>query len=438
MEQPTREGLVRVIRRWDLVALAINAIIGAGIFGLPSEVFSRIGVYSLLAFVVCAVAVTLIIVCFAEVSSRFSDTGGPYLYAREAFGPLIGFEVGWLMWIARLTAFAANCNLFVDYSSFFVPWAGADVGRTVTICGVVVALTLVNLVGVRDAAIVSNVLTVAKLGPLVLFVAVGCFFVDPGAFSPAARPAIEDFSVSVLLLVYAFSGFEMAVVAGGEARDPRRDFPRALLMAIAVVAVFYVLIQLVAIGTLPELAGSARPLADAGGRFLGPLGGMVMTAGALVSILGNLNVILLVAPRLPFAMAERGELPEFMAVTHRRFRTPHRAILITAAVVLVLTLSGSFVYAVTISVIARLLAYATTCVALPALRRRSDCPRPLFVAPAGASVAIACLLLVAWLLSNVTALQARDAGIAAALGLPIYWASKSTRRGEQVEPARVP
>ena len=115
MEQPTREGLIRAIRRWDLVAIAINSVIGAGIFGLPSEVFSRIGVYSLAAFVVCAAAVALIVLCFAEVSSRFSDTGGPYLYAREAFGPLVGFEVGWLMWVARLTAFAANCNLFVAY-----------------------------------------------------------------------------------------------------------------------------------------------------------------------------------------------------------------------------------------------------------------------------------------------------------------------------------
>lgn len=437
-DQPNREGLIRALRRWDLVAVAINAIIGAGIFGLPSEVFNRIGVYSLLAFIVCAVAVTLIILCFAEVSSRFSDTGGPYLYAREAFGPFIGFEVGWMMWIARLTAFAANCNLFVSYSSFFVPWAGTDAGRAVTIGVVVVALTLVNLIGVRDAAILSNVLTVAKLAPLVLFVGVGCFFIDPGAYSLGARPAFGDFSVSVLLLVYAFSGFEMAVIAGGEARDPRRDLPRALLTAIAVVAAFYMMIQLVAIGTLPELATATRPLTDAGGRFLGALGAAVITGGALVSILGNLNVILLVAPRLPFAMAERGELPGFMAATHRRFHTPHVSILFTAALVLVLTLSGTFVYAATISVIARLLSYAATCVALPVLRRRDAAPRALFLAPAGVAVSIVSLVLVAWLLSNSTAGQAGDAGIAAAIGLVVYWASRAGRRAALVGGAVLP
>jgi APA family basic amino acid/polyamine antiporter len=425
MEQPTREGLVRVVRRWDLVALAVNAIIGAGIFGLPSEVFGRIGVYSLIAFAVCAVAVTLIIVCFAEVSSRFSDTGGPYLYAREAFGPLVGFEVGWLNWMARLTAFAANCNLLVAYASGFVPSAASGLGRTATICTVVAALTVVNVVGVRKAANVSNVLTVAKLGPLLLFVVAGCFFIDPRAYSPAAAPSFGAFSVSVLLLVYAFTGFEMAVIAGGEARDPRRDLPYALLIAIAVVTVFYMLIQLVAVGTFPGLAGSTRPIADAAGRFLGPRGALIMTAGALVSILGNLNVILLTASRLPFAMAERGALPRFMAATHRRFHTPHRAILVTAAVVLTLTLSGTFVYAVTISVIARLLAYAATCVALPVFRRRRDAPPALFVVRGGVPIAVVSLLLVAWLLSNVTAVQARDTGLAAALGLAIYWAGRA-------------
>jgi amino acid transporter len=428
MAEPTREGLVRVIRRWDLVALAINAIIGAGIFGLPSEVFGRIGVYSLLAFLVCAVLVSLIVICFAEVGSRFSDTGGPYLYAREAFGPLAGFEVGWLMWIARLTAFAANCNLLVAYSTYFVPAMEAPGGRAAAICLVVGALTAVNLVGVRNAALVSNTLTVAKLVPLALFVAIGGFLVDAGAYSAGPAPSIGEFSVAVLLLVYAFSGFEMVLIASGEAHDPRRDSPRALLIAMAVVAAFYLSIQFVAIGTLPTLAASPRPLADAGARFLGPFGGALMTAGALVSILGNLNAIVLVAPRLPFAMAERRELPGILSATNLRFHTPHWAILATSAALLVLTLSGTFVYALTISVIARLLSYGATCLALVVLRRRSDAPAALFVAPAGMTVAGLALVLVLWLLSNVTAGQARDAALAAAAGLPLYWASRSARR----------
>jgi len=421
MEPPTQEGLVRVIRRWDLVAMATNAIIGAGIFGLPSVVFQRIGVYSLFAFVACAIVATLIILCFAEVASRFTGTGGPYIYAREAFGPFVGFEVGWLIWIARMTAFAANCNLLVGYLGFFWPGAESAVGRVATIGVVVLGLTAVNLVGVRNATVVGNVFTVAKLLPLLLFVGVGLFFIQRGNFTLPARPPFGEFSASVLLLIYAFTGFEMATISGGEATDPRRDVPPALLIAIGIVAVLYFLIQVVAIGTLPELAGSARPIADAGVGFLGVIGGTIITAGAVVSIVGNLNVIMLVGARLPFAMAERGELPRIVARTHPRYHTPHIAIVLTAALVLALTLSGTFVYAATISVIARLLSYASTCAALPVLRRKSGAPGAAFTAPAGVAASAAALLLIGWLLAHSSMGQARDAAIAVAAGLLIYF-----------------
>src|SRR5688572_13808954 len=170
------EGLVRGIRRWDLVAIAINGIIGAGIFGLPAKVFSLIGSYSLIAFVVCAAVVTLIILCFAEVSSRFNETGGPYLYAREAFGPAVGFEIGWLMWLARLTAFAANCNLLVNYLGYFWPAATDSLWRASIIVFVVGVLTLVNVLGVKQAALVSNYFTIGKLIPIIIFIAAGLFF----------------------------------------------------------------------------------------------------------------------------------------------------------------------------------------------------------------------------------------------------------------------
>jgi len=419
-EAPTQEGLLRAIRRWDLVALAINGIIGAGIFGVPSEIFRRIGAWSLFAFVACAAVVTLIILCFAEVSSRFTGTGGPYLYAREAFGPIVGFEVGWLLWVARLTAFAANSNLLVSYLGFLWPEAGSPVARAVIIGSIVLGLMTVNLAGVRNATLVGNLITVAKLVPLLLFVVAGLFFIVPEGYSLAVTPSFGEFSAAVLLLIYAFTGFEMATISAGETRDPRADLPRALLTAIGVVAVLYFLVQLVAIGTLPGLADSSRPLADAGSRFLGPIGGIIITAGAVISTLGNLNVIMLVGPRLPFAMAERGQLPRWIAATHPRFHTPHVAILITAGVLLALSLSGTFTYLATISVIARLLSYAVTAAALPALRRRPDAPPALFRAPAGVAVSVAALVLVGWLLSHSTARQARDAGIAAAVGLLIY------------------
>ncbi len=413
--------------------MAINAIIGAGIFGLPSKVYGLIGAYSLVAFVVCALVVALIILCFAEVGSRFGETGGPYLYAREAFGTVVGFEVGWLVWLARLTAFAANCNLLVGYLSYFWPAANAGPWRAVVIITVVISLTIINIVGVRGAAITGDVFTVGKLIPMIFFVATGLFFINPQSYSFAAKPSYGAFSTSVLLLVYAFTGFEMATIPAGEIRDPRRNLPMAILIALGVVALLYILIQLVCNGTLPDLAGSERPLADASSRFLGTAGASIISAGALVSIVGNLNVLLLSGSRLPFAMAERRQLPILLSATHRRYRTPYISIALTAAVMLVLTLSGTFSYALTISTIARLVAYAATCAALPVMRRKPDAPSALFRAPGGVFVSITALALAAWLLLNSTGREARDAGIAAALGLLICFAYRLKRPGAHSE-----
>jgi amino acid transporter len=431
LSQPTEAGLIRGIRRWDLVAIAINGIIGAGIFGLPSKVFALIGPYSLLAFGACALVVALIILCFAEVGSRFTETGGPYVYARVAFGEAVGFEVGWLIWLARLTAFAANCNLLVQYLAYFWPAAGSGLVRNVIIVAVVVTLTIVNLVGVRDATIASNLFTVGKLIPILLFIAIGLFFVQPAQFSFSHAPGYGPFSTSVLLLIYAFTGFEMAVIPAGEVRDPRRDLPMAILSAIAVVAVIYILIQTVCIGTLPELGTTERPLADAALKFVGGAGASIISVGALISITGNLNVIMLAGARLPFAMGQHGHLPRVLSVTHPRFRTPHVSIILTASVILVLTLSGTFIYAATVSAIARLLAYGATCAALPALRRKKSAPEALFKPRGGTVAAVASLALTAWLLSNSTAREARDAAIAAVFGMLIYAACRFWRRSSR-------
>ena len=289
-QQLSEEGLVRAIGRWDLVAVAINGIIGAGIFGLPARAFALIGAYSLIAFAACAFILVLIILCFAEVGSRFKDTGGPYLYAREAFGSVVGFEVGWLIWLVRISAFAANCNLLVGYLGFFYPSSGDRWPRIVIITLVVLALTVINLVGVRQAAITGNLFTIGKLVPLLLFIAVGLFFLQPANYTFAARPQLGAFSQSVLLLVYAFSGFEMAAIPAGEVRDPQRNLPRAILIALGVVAFVYILIQVVCVGTLPQLAASQRPLADSARQFMGGVGGAVISAGAVISITGNLNI----------------------------------------------------------------------------------------------------------------------------------------------------
>ncbi|HET8674647.1 MAG TPA: amino acid permease, partial [Blastocatellia bacterium] len=319
--------LVRGIRRWDLVAFGINLTVGAGIFGLPSRVYSLSGPASLIAYAVCAVAILLVGLCFAEVSSHFNKTGGPYLYAREAFGSLVGFEIGWLRWLAGVAAFAANSNLLVDYLLYLWPAAESGAVRPLVISTTILSVTAINLIGVRDTAIASNILAVGKLIPLLFFIVVGLFFINPQNFSMATQPSYSQMSISVLLLMYAFSGFESLTIPAGETRDPQRSIPFALLTTIGIVTVVYVLIQVVCIGTLPELASSSRPLADASSRFLGAWGGYLISAGAIVSMAGNFNANILGTSRLVFAMARDGHLPRIFAAIQPRFRTPYISIL---------------------------------------------------------------------------------------------------------------
>lgn len=422
MQKRSDEGLVRGIGRWDLVAIAINGIIGAGIFGLPAKVYGLIGTYSLIAFIACALVVALIIVCFAEVGSRFDDTGGPYLYAREAYNPAVAFEIGWLIWLARITAFAANANLLINYLSYFWSSATTPLWRNSIIVVVVLVLAFINLIGIKQAAIVSNLFTVGKLVPIIIFVAAGLFFLQPTAYEFGPRPSTGAFSQSVLLLVYAFTGFEMATIPAGEVKEPQKNLPRALLIAIGVVATLYILIQIVCVGTLPELAQSTKPLADAGSKFLGTAGGAIISAGAMISITGNLNILLLSGSRVPFAMAEQKQLPALVGNVHSKFFTPYVSILITAGLMLFLTLQSSFLAALTISTIARLVTYAATCIALPLFRYRKDAPTAVFRLPGGTVVAILALLLIVWLLLHSTLQEAKAAAIAAGIGLLIFFA----------------
>ena len=409
----------------------INSIIGAGIFGLPSRVFALAGTYSLLAYVVSAVAIVLIILCFAEVGSRFKATGGPYLYARVAFGPLIGFQAGWLMWLSRIAAFAALCNLFIGYLGYFVPAGSGDAWRTVVIVAMISALAIANVVGVRVTATVTNALTVGKLIPLFLVAIVGLFFIDPHRYFSATLPGYGSFSQATLLLIFAYMGFEGAAIPTGEMRDPVRHLPFALLTGIGMVVLVYVLIQTVCIGTLPDLAVSERPLSDASLHFLGASGASLIAAGALVSITGTMNALMFATPRLLFAMGENRQLPHAFVSTHPRFHTPLVAILITAMVTLGITLFNTFISALTISVVIRLMAYSITCAALPVLRRNSRVPPAAFVAPAGSLTSVGAIMLSAWLLSSTSWDEARLVGMAVGMGLVLYLPCARVSRGAQ-------
>lgn len=427
----SNESLVRGIGRWDLTAIAINTIIGTGIFILPARATGMIGDFSLIAIIACAVIIGLVVLCFAEVSSRFDATGGMYLYAKEAFGPAVGFEVGWLYWIVRVATYAANCNAFLIYLSFFYPPANEGWLRIVLICLILIPMTAINYIGVRQSTILTNVFTIGKIVPLLVFVGVGVFFIEPSNFSFAISPSYSNFSAAVLFLIYAYVGFEAAVIPAGESKDPKRDLPFALFVAIGFCTALYILIQAVAIGTLPDLASSKTPLADAAGTFLGSIGAGFIAVGALVSILGNLNGGFLAASRLPYAMAEQKELPEVIGRAHEKYRTPSVSIIITAVAILALTIYSTFFTAVAIATVTRLLVYATTCLALPVFRRRSNVPAAQFRAPFGTAAAVLSLVLIGWLLTDERVLsESLPILVVALIGLAVYlpykFLSKST------------
>ena len=384
MPGPGSPRLVRALGRWDLTAVGVNQVIGSGIFVLPASVALLVGrASSFWPYLLAGVANALVVACFAEASTRFRDAGGPYLYARNAFGPFAGFEVAWMLWLTRVSSQAALANALALYLGYL--WAGAASGggRIAVVCVTIVVLAAINLAGVRYGSWAVNFFTVSKLGPILAFAIVGLWFVDWSAFDSAGAPISAGTGEAVLLLMFAFGGYELVTLPAGEARSPRRDVPRALLTTIGVVCVVYVLVQVVTAGTLDGVETSTTPLADSAGVFLGPLAGLLIAIGGLVSIAGSNAGSMLAGPRITYALGERGQLPGPFAHVHRRFRTPDFSILVFALVALALAVSGTFEQMAKVSAVARLVFYLATCAAVPVLRRAPGTCDGAFRLPGG-------------------------------------------------------
>ncbi len=403
-----------------MVLLFINGVIGSGIFGLPSKTFKEVGVYSIGAFLVCAVAVFIIILCFAEVSSRFDKTGGPYLYAVASFGPLPAFLTGWLLLVTRIITYAALINLLVTYLSVFSAWFAQPNARIITIVLLTLFLAWVNHIGVKNSTRVNNFLTIAKLLPLFLFIGIGIFYINPGHFEIKYTPGFSSFSSAVLLLVFAFGGFESVLVNSGEVKNPSRNLPFALLLAAGVIAVIYILVQIVCIGTLPSLATSEKPLAEAAALFIGQTGVIVIGLGAAFSVTGTLNAIMLVGSRLPFAFSEEKQFPKAFSYVHPKLKTPTWSLLLFMVITTLVSINYSFLAAASISAITRVMIYGIVCIALIRLRKKQPEQGGFFKIPFGNIFAIAGFLVTIWLLSNSGLKELKDIAVAIALGLLIY------------------
>jgi basic amino acid/polyamine antiporter, APA family len=459
--QVARPALLRAVSRWQIVGLVLNDVVGSGVYLLPAGAAALLGGASIGAVVLAGAAVLLVVLCFAEAASHFDQPGSAYLYAREAFGELVGFEVGWMTWLARVASVASLAVAFAQALGYLWPEARGGWGRQAAIVLPVLGLTAVNVAGIRSGVRTAVLLAIAKIVPLLVFVTAGTVAVAraaggagagaagaAGAIGTAAAataataaaagtagaggtamaaggaaagaPGWHQLGAAALLLLYAYAGFENTAAAAGEYKNPRRDVPFALLTQIGIVTLLYAWVQWVALATLPGLAASATPLADAARLFLGGWGGWLLTAGATLSILGTNGNTVLAGPRYLYALARDGYGPRWLAAVHPRFRTPAAAVLTQTVIALPLALSGTFTGLAALSVVARLASYLGTAAAVPALRRKLGTRPGAFRLPGGATVPIAAALICIVFAASATPRDLIAGAAALVVGLAVF------------------
>lgn len=429
MSFQTREdtSLRRVISRMGFGAMNINGVIGAGIFGLPAVAAASTGAFSPWMFVIAGILTYSVVLCFARAASMFRNTGGITVYATHAFGPVVGFQAGWLSYLGRVSAVGANSNLLVTYASFFWDPANTEPYRSIIMCVLISGLTWVNVRGIKSSLGVVYFFTILKLLPLSLLILFGLGHIDLQMLSGAQVPEFGVLGETLLIVVYAFVGFEGSVVAAGEGRYPRRDLPTALTRTIILIGIIYVLVQMVSLSVLPDLAESEMALADVANVLFGPIGATILTLGAVFSITGNLSATVLVAPRITYALARDGSMPASLARIHPVYSTPHVSLWFYGALCLFMALTGSFVWLAIISTLVRILSYIVCIAALPRLQKVTEPIDGQFTLPGGHLIPVIALLLCLWLLTYVS-LQAWLTALAyMVLGTLLYAWSKRNR-----------
>ena len=402
--------------------LVLNAMIGAGIFALPGKVAVNAGLLSPWLFLAVGVVFLAVVLTFAELASYFRDSGGPVLYASYAFGPLAGFGTGWVLFLSRMTAFAANANVMAIYLGSLYPWFGEGIGRTAVISIVTLGLTYANILGVKDGVRTMGFFTVLKVLPLILLVLLGLQHVTTGTLIPSASAVIEDLGGTTLLLVYAYVGFETMAVTAGETTEPRRVLPRALIRTVIGTGLLYFLIVLVFISVIPEDTYADATLVDVGRVLAGPAGAVAITLAAVFSIGGNLAGTMIAAPRLIFSLAENRLLPAWFGNVHPRYATPDHSILVMGGLALAMALTGSFVELAVASSLSRMLSYIVCIASLPIIRNRADdtMKARAYRIRGGYLLPIVGLAICLWLTAQATADNWRTVGILLAIGFVLY------------------
>ena len=399
------EGLVRVIGTGALGLSVVNMVVGAGIFVMPGLVAAVIGPAAILAYLICSVTVALVFLCFAEVGSRVSRSGGAYAYVEEAFGPFVGFIASILFWFGfSALADAAITVIMVDSIAIVVPILGESIPRAVFIIALLTFLAAVNIRGVKAGVRLYIFNTLAKLVPLLLLVGAGLFVINIEYLAIPEWPSAASIGASTILLFYAFNGAESALNASGEIQNPSKTVPLGLLLGLGGVLLLYVGLQTVAQGVLgPELANDTEaPLVAVATAVFGDWGGKMLIAGVVISIYSNLSGDMLGGPRVVFASSLDNNLPRFLGKVHPKYKTPHIAIIFFAVVIGVFALSGTFKYLAVVATGSLLLVDLGVILAVLRLRQRDGLPKDgEFRLPFGPIIPLLSCAIVGWLLLQV-------------------------------------
>ncbi len=405
-EQSKTTKLPRNLGLFSLWLLVVNGLVGAGIFGLPGGAARLAGEFSPLIYLFCALLILPILLSMAEMASYFRGSGGPVRYGTAAFGPFIGFQAGWLYYIARLVSFAANSVLLVNSIGYFWPAAASGSSRVLLLTAIISSLTAVNILGSVRTMRSLALLTAVKFLVLLLLVIAGI-----GYFGTAVLPDFNishlfgehqlDLAGATLLLIYAFVGFESVVIPAGEAKNPARDMPRALLLGLLLVTLLYIGIQLVSIAAVPDIAHSTNPLLDVAAVLFGGTGAVVLMIGVVASVAANLMGAIFSTPRASYALAQDGRLPQWFGRVHPNFLTPANSILFFGVLAWLLTLYGSFLWLAAATVVSRILLYSLTCAAVPVLRPKLATATS-FVLPGGYLIPLLGIAACIWLALQVS------------------------------------
>jgi amino acid transporter len=349
--------------------LCFNGVVGAGIFALPAALYTQFGTFSPWLFPLFGGLILVIAIPFSRLAGYYPGSGGPVVYTRP-FGRGIAFQVGWIYYVARAAALAANSNVFITYAASLWAPLGGGIARICAILMLIGGITFINIVGVKRAIRALDALTVLKAAPVVAMALYGLFIFAPSIPVPGPPPTLSEVEVAALLVLYAFIGFENSVVPAGETANPRRTIPRALIATLLATIALYFLVQLSYVAVMERGAGGDAPLVEFGRRLAGPAGGLVLTAAALFSLTGNIMGGITATPRVTYSLGRDGMLPAWFGRISRRFHTPYASILFMGLLTALLAVTGSFVWLAVVSTLARMIVYAASVAALPATRRR--------------------------------------------------------------------